>query len=243
MLAVIIPIYQQVLPEDEVENLTHSLGFLQDTKIFFIHPESLDLSFYKLKFTDIPFMSFEDYFFKSIEGYNQLMTLSNFYKKFLDFEFMLILQTDAILNGTINLEDEFEFDYIGAPWTSPFVLSKFHFGGGYSFFAGRVLAKIGIGTPVHVGNGGLSVRRTAAFFNALQSVEMLNLRRNNLPEDIFFAGLGSIYKLLRVANLNMAHKFFCEGNCSNSDPLHSIGFHALSKHNTLLRRAVLEGTL
>ncbi|MDB4210964.1 hypothetical protein N9769_01160 [Ascidiaceihabitans sp.] len=243
MLAVIIPIFRKELPNEEIENLKHSLGFLKGTKIFFIHPSSLDLSFYKLKFTNFSFSSFPDKFFKNIEGYNKLMTSNDFYRKFLDFEFMLILQTDAILNAPINLAEEFEFDYIGAPWISPFTLSNFHFGAGYAFFAGRVLAKMGIGTPVQVGNGGLSLRRTSAFSAALHSAELLSLRRNNMPEDIFFAGLGSIYDFLRVADLDTAHKFFCEGNCSNSDPLHSKGYHALSKYNPLLRRDVLERKL
>ena len=51
----------------------------------------------------------------SIKEYNQLLTSTNFWVNFLEFDRVLIIQHDSALLRK-GLEDFYKWDYIGAPW-------------------------------------------------------------------------------------------------------------------------------
>ena len=100
---------------------------------------------------------------------------------------MLILQTDAII-----LRDELDywcaqpFDYIGAPWRSNL---KIHLNTGR--FSGGNEQQINL----HVGNGGLSLRRVNKCLSALKDfgdiVELFIA--NSFNEDAFFSLSGVMF--------------------------------------------------
>src|SRR5690606_20423643 len=129
----------------------------------------LDTSFlesYELKF-EYNIFRFDNAFFSSIDGYNQLMLTPDFYKTFLDFEFILICQTDAyVFKNDLDFWLDKGFDYIGAPWLD----SKNKFFNHQWRFAFNQVKKI-FGSKekryTHinkVGNGGFSLRNTNKFF-------------------------------------------------------------------------------
>src|SRR5690606_22253097 len=116
---ILIPIYREVFDDFEQKSLASVSKHLQQFPIAFIAPKSLDISFlnkYPLNFKYNVFR-FEDTFFKSIEGYNKLMLQPYFYENFLDFDYILICQTDAyIFKNELNYWLNTNFDYVGAPW-------------------------------------------------------------------------------------------------------------------------------
>ncbi len=94
---VLIPVYKEGLDEDEFFSVKASLKHLNNFDVFFIGPELLSIGFYRKQFPNVAFRYFNKDFFSSVNGYNKLLTSEFFYESFFDYEFMLVLQTDAIL--------------------------------------------------------------------------------------------------------------------------------------------------
>lgn len=184
--AVVIPLYRPELPRDELYALLRSLPLLAGRPVYFVAPHGLDLRWYRERWPEVGVRTFDDAHFASIRGYNLLLLSPDFYRAFDRHEFMLVLQTDAIL-----LSDELDhwagqpYDYVGAPWPQGIEISVEvdRFVGGH---AQRVRAK--------VGNGGFSLRRIRKCLALLEEFpQALDLfRRSGSSEDIFFAVMGSL---------------------------------------------------
>lgn len=204
--AILIPIYRVDLEPLEQFSLDYSLRQLQQGReVFFIAPEHLDLSYYSQHFPSVAVKRFDKDYFSSIKGYNRLLLNPDFYDQFAaSHEFMLILQTDAIL-----LRDELDhwcsqpWDYVGAPWPDGLevMLNLDCFGG-----------ELGKKVKVHVGNGGLSLRRNAACSKLLkefaQATEMF--LRSGSSEDIYFSLIGAQSLDFKIPNERVASLFALE---------------------------------
>jgi glycosyltransferase involved in cell wall biosynthesis len=194
-LIILIPVYKKKLDELEAFSIRHTLSKLKPGRLVrFIGPENIEKKFYESNFPGIGFDLFPDEYFDSIDGYNYLLLSEDFYKSYLNYEFMLIHQTDAIL-----LVDELDYwcsqkyDYIGAPWPAGLEINWDR--------AGRH-SQVSTSIRTYVGNGGLSLRRTKAaakllvdFRQELEdycSVGFENITGFN--EDIFFATFSQISK-------------------------------------------------
>ena len=204
--AIIIPIYRDELEPLEEFSLAYSLRQLRPQRnLVFIAPTNLDASYYTSHFPGVAIQRFDKDYFSSIEGYNRLLLNPEFYEYFASrHEFMLILQTDAIL-----LRDDLDhwcsqpWDYVGAPWPDGLevLLNLDCFGGE---FAKRI--------KVHVGNGGLSLRRNAACSRLLkefpQATEMFLRTRSS--EDLYFSLLGAQSMDFKIPNERVASLFALE---------------------------------
>ena len=209
---VLVPIYQSELPADEAYALDKSLPLLQGRPVFFIGPQRLNASWYQARYPHIELLRFEDSYFASIRGYNLLMLSPEFYRRFHRHEFMLVLQTDAIL-----LSDQLDhwagqpYDYVGAPWPKPIevMVQLDQFAGPN---AQRVSAK--------VGNGGFSLRRIRkceALLNEFpQALDMF--RRSGSSEDIFFAVMGVLSANFVLPGEMVAAQFALELSLSVTTP-------------------------
>ena len=185
-VAILVPIYKPTLSAEELIGCHHSFNVLKDREIFFIHPKNLDLTFYQNLWNNAIFQEFDEIFFSSISNYNRLLLSSDFYKKYKAFEFVLILQTDAVV-----MRDELQhwvdapFDYVGAPWPN-----------GYELFVNldRYAGSNGKVIKAHVGNGGLSLRRVEACLKLMtefpQALEYF--QKSGSSEDLFFAFMGQL---------------------------------------------------
>lgn len=153
--AVLIPFYRNFLEEFEEKSLNNNLSILQGHKIYIIAP-------IKFKFDDdfnelvknykIEIIFFNNVFFQSIKGYNKLMLDLNFYKRFINYQFLLICQLDALaISNNLNLWVDKEYDYVGAPWVTSFK-NIFNFDS--------------------MGNGGFSLRRVSKFIEVLESKQL-----------------------------------------------------------------------
>lgn len=199
-----IPIYKDKLDDIERYSVEYSLSALANREIRFIGPQSLDIAYYASHYGHIPFESFPAPSFESIEEYNRLLLSKHFYERYDAYEFILILQTDAIV-----LRDELDFwcaqpfDYVGAPW--PF---------GYELFVNLGLFEGSFGRHVRVtvGNGGLSLRRVDKCKKILSefATAIDVFCKTGSSEDLFFSVMGSLSHDFVVPNEITASRFAME---------------------------------
>ena len=203
-VAILVPLYKEDMDPLEHYSLAHSLKVLAGRDIVFIGPQRLNMETSMQRFGAYPCMAFDDAYFTSIEGYNRLLLSPDFYQRFADYEYVLVLQTDAIV-----LRDELDywckqpFDYIGAPWPD-----------GYELFVnmGPFSGVNGKKVKVHVGNGGLSLRRVRKCLSLLQEfgdvVDVFD--RTGSSEDLFFAVMGALSTDFVIPNEIAASRFSME---------------------------------
>ena len=203
-VAVLVPIYRSSLDPLEKYSLDHSVSVLAGRTVIFIGPKTLDAGYISEHFPTIPFHPFDAPCFESVAEYSRLLLSPSFYERYSDHEFVLILQTDAIV-----LRDELDFwcsqpfDYIGAPWPN-----------GYELFVnlGLFEGNFGKRVKVQVGNGGLSLRRVSKCISLLREFEIainvFDFTGSN--EDLFFSVMGSLSNDFVVPNEITASRFSME---------------------------------
>jgi len=185
-VVVLVPIYKDMLDANEQLGVDHSLKVLRGRDIRFIAPDKLDGRYYQARYPSVPIERFAPPCFDSIQEYNRLLLNADFYRRYQAAEFILVLQTDAIV-----LRDELDhwcakpFDYVGAPWPKLYELQlqTGRFEGGFSKHV-----------RIHVGNGGLSLRRIAKSIRLLEEfpIELDLFLRTGSSEDLFFSVMGSL---------------------------------------------------
>lgn len=201
---VLIPIYKPELDPLEQYSLDVSLAALSGRMFRFVGPRSLDLAYYEARYPGLGFVGYEEAYFSSIQGYNRLLLSVDFYSQFAASEFMLILQTDAIV-----LRDELDywcaqpFDYIGAPWPDGVELLV---------NLGRFEGDKGRRVRAMVGNGGLSLRRIRKCISLLhefpEAVDYFT--RSGSSEDLFFSFMGQLSQDFVMPNEMTASLFALE---------------------------------
>lgn len=227
-MIVLVPIYKDTLDEQERFSLNYSLMKLEGRDVRFIAPSKLDKEYYSVHYPTVPVIEFSDEYFTSIQGYNRLLLNTEFYEFFKQFEFMLILQTDAIV-----LRDELDrwglevFDYVGAPWPD-----------GVELFVnlGRFSGANGKRVRAMVGNGGLSLRRIRKCTSLLQEFPEAAeyFLRSGSSEDLFFSLMGLLSKDFVLPNEITASLFSMELRPSYYYSVNGMrlpmGCHAWSKY-------------
>ncbi len=152
-VAVLVPLYKQSISKSEEFSLRNTLDVLGRHDIYVIGPTKLKayLDLYKKETgSNFQIALYPDKFFSSINGYNKLLMSKFFYESFCEYEYILILQADALVfSDELDVWCNRSYSYIGAPW---FV------GGGKP---DRPLTFLG------VGNGGLSLRKVDDFIRVL----------------------------------------------------------------------------
>jgi hypothetical protein len=183
---VLVPVYRPTLPPIEQYSLDVSLAALAGRPAAFVAPRGLDRSYYAARYPQLGFVTFDDGFFASIPGYNRLLLDPAFYERFAEHSHLLILQTDALV-----LRDELDawcaspYDYLGAPWPD-----------GNELFVNldRFEGALGKRIKVHVGNGGLSLRRIDKSIALLREFPQATqvFCQTGSSEDLFFAFMGAL---------------------------------------------------
>lgn len=152
-----IPVYKEFkqLTSYELLSLKQLKAVLYKHHICFVAPVSLNVESYSEYFLgyDVSVQKFDDRFFQSVAGYNQLMLEKQFYIRFDRFQYLLIYQTDAFV-----FRDELlywvrqGYDFIGAPFhtdnSEPFDMLKWT-----------------------VGNGGFSLRKVSACIKLIDNLK------------------------------------------------------------------------
>jgi hypothetical protein len=162
MCCIVIPVYKDKLTEFEIISLKQCCVILGKYPIIFVTHKDLNQTVYNTicdeKKISYKYEYFNKKYFINISGYNALLLSKKFYKKFDNYEYMLIYQLDAYV-----FRDELEYwckkgyDYIGAPWIRLNIsrtIPEFY-------------------DPPAVGNGGFSLRnikRLIAIHNVSMSI-------------------------------------------------------------------------
>lgn len=155
LVTVIIPIYKDLLSSDESLSLEQCCKVLGKYSITLIAPVGLQIDNYEVYFEKYQIsynvLFFNDKYFDGVEGYNELLLSISFYKRFVNYEYILIYQLDAFV-----FKDELEYwcrkgyDYIGAPWFKRIWRFK---------YTKNIRA---------VGNGGFSLRKVESCIRVLE---------------------------------------------------------------------------
>ena len=207
--AIVIPIYNTIPTENEKISIRRNCTVLKDYDTFLIHPFDMDTSAYeelimdifRAKIADRPnesivgafndhihFKPFKKKYFRSNKTYSRLLLSEEFYRCFMDYEYMLIAQTDTYILNTDHTLDEFlrisreeAYDYWGAVWTKgPFYRP-------YTLKDRFKLAVVKEPEKIRVGNGGFSLR------HVVNTVNLVRRRKNLIDyywrfnEDMFFS--------------------------------------------------------
>jgi hypothetical protein len=226
---ILVPIYQSKLSPLDEFSLKYSLRVLSGRHVCFIAPKSLDYTYYQLEFPSEEIHLFDDHYFSSISAYNKLMLHRGFYETYAASDFIMIMQTDAIiLHDRLGFWEETAYDYIGAPWPQGMTRSI-----NVDKFSREGLAKT---VRSVVGNGGLSLRRTRRCLELLDEFpQAIQLYLNNeFNEDGFFSTLGQLSNNFIIPNELTAATFSLElapdyyYNITGQEPM---GVHAWWKYN------------
>jgi hypothetical protein len=203
-VVVAIPIYQAGMSELEEFSVDQSLIALQGRSIVFIAPEGLDVSYYTSRYPLVPIEYFEASCFSSIPNYNRLLMGRGLYERFSAYEFLLILQTDAVIfHDSLTHWINQPFDYIGAPWPEgvEIFVNLDQFEGEY----GRRIKAL-------VGNGGLSLRRIKKCLALIDEFpNAINVfTHSGSSEDLFFSMMGNLSADFVLPNEITASRFAME---------------------------------
>jgi len=184
--AIIIPTHKATLDEGEIASLRNTLGILAARDVFIVLPHNISPDYYeqfKKDFVSLRILNLEPGYLGSIENYNAMALSSSFYRKFENFEYMLICHLDAwVFRDDLGYWMSRGYDYIGAPLfleEPPYPINLF-----------------GLAAPVG-GNGGLCLRRTKKM---LEITEGLEVRFNYLlfSRGVFFLLRNRRFDLLRI---------------------------------------------
>lgn len=239
-LAILTPIHTTELNERELLRIQISLRNNRGLDHYFIIPEGSDPAKIIANFPTSKFIFLHKSNFFSVNSYNKLMLTRSFYEMFINYTYILILQTDAILIREIQKIDFQNYDYVGAPWKKSFRISMYK--GKIQINNKRLFwlrfDKIG------VGNGGLSFRRVRRFMHLLDLIEKdsyaANLLDGTVNEDLIVSYFLQKYSML-VPSKSFASKVFLEAGLSDILEIPKVlGFHAAEKFNSEIETRILE---
>ena len=197
LVNVIIPIYRTTLKDWERASLDNTLRLLSAYPILFLIPEGLDIHPLSTVYPSVEVMRVSPDWLgtrRGIAGYNEMMLSRSFYDLFADTEYIFICHLDAWL-----FRDELAawcrkgYDLVAAPWPLRPRYRRFPFRQWLAlkdFFSRRDLPRSRMFG--RIGNGGLCLRRVAAFRQACSTyadeIAAFNARQDDLHnEDIFWA--------------------------------------------------------
>jgi len=247
---VVIPIYQTRLSDYEIIALKQCQAVLSKHPVIFVKPHYLNIDALVAD-TGFSVISFDDHYFKSVHGYNELLMAEVFYKSFVEYEFILIYQLDAfVFSDQLDYWCGLGYDYIGAPWLrlkgykngfdKAFTKLKNYLYMRYDAKYKDGMPKIGKQIEDRVGNGGLSLRKVAKFLQ--YSIEYkplidhyIALRHPWFNEDIFWSiALNRKKKNIAIPGLKLAANFSIETNPQRAFKLNNnhlpFGCHAWDKN-------------
>ena len=150
-VAVVIPIYLKSPKSDEKSSLLQTKKILGKYPIILACPDSLDVSEYQ--FLTDKAERFDDKNFTSVKAYSSLCLDVNFYRRFEEYDYILICQTDGwVFRDELEEWCEKGYDYIGAPW-----------------FEGFDGADSNSKMLTEVGNGGMSLRKVQSHIKLFEN--------------------------------------------------------------------------
>jgi hypothetical protein len=212
-VVVVIPVYREEMLYSEQLCLKRNIDILSSHTIVLVSPVGLDLKNY-LSYGRMSFEYFDKKYFNGLSGYNRFMLSTEFYERFIEYQYILICQLDAfVFSDQLNYWCNKDFDYIGAPWINkPLrILSYFTVKVGFQKTIQLLLTGNFFSA---VGNGGFSLRKTARFLSSLkENKEAAESWKAN--EDYYWSFFAKIQgKALLTPKVEEASEFCIEMDAS-----------------------------
>jgi len=227
-VAIVIPIHKNILNSNERISLKRCFEVFSHYPIILAIPQGLDCTPFNEFGNFTSEVRFPDHFFASEIGYNKLMCLSRFYKKFLEYEYILIYQLDTfVFENNIDSWCKSGYDYIGAPWIESSWVNA-------SFSTSRLRRFLHTRLNL-VGNGGLSLRKVISSYKAARIFRpFAGLFKH---EDFFWSNFVTRFKRsFRTAPVEEALKFAFEEHpkklFERNNGLLPFGCHSWEKFDT-----------
>lgn len=232
-VCIIIPIYHIEPTRQEIVSIQTTMEKLGTHDVFFIAPANVDVAYYRDKFPNVQIRKYTKWT-NDIDSYSRLLISPAFYKEYKEYEYMLIVQTDALVLGTDMQLQKFldlGYDYYGAAWE------------GYASVNGREIPKFRLPKwqknawiyrlarvrRCMVGNGGFSLRKVDSCLKLLTKYWFAALCWHE-NEDLFFSyyAIGEEFK---GAPFEVAITFAREENLKDALQSGTIpfGVHAWEK--------------
>ena len=233
------PVWRENPTSQEIEFLRRT--DLSNTNVdrWLCAPEGLDASFYRERFPDWRVRRFPDSVFSSVSSYSQWLTEPDFYEAVADFQFVTICQLDAVLIKDVTEIDMRGLDYLGSAWVPPLKVltpgNRIYVASEQGESQGMWLTRQ-FGRSLHVGNGGLSVRRVEAHLRATQWLtrHLSDRYRKTTLEDVLLCAFAHRYGL-RIASPKIANGVFLETGAQGLRSVPNVfGFHGLHRWNPAL---------
>lgn len=231
-----IPIYKEEL--NNWEKLSVNMCMRQDLRmdVWFISPKDLETDWYRLNYPEFKIVTYKGWD-GTIASYNKMTLSKDFYSCFLEYEYVLIYQTDALLLKPVSEILKFidlGYDYIGAPWL------EFEYEGGREV-PKYVLPKWKKWRCIHsickvkrcmVGNGGFSLRKVSAM-KRLMCRHKFRILFWTGNEDVFIGYYGTPPACeIKIAPVNVAKEFSLE-SCIEKEyklGIRPLGIHGWQKY-------------
>jgi hypothetical protein len=242
-IMIVTPIWQPVLREMEAAFLRVTNHTNASTPRAFVAPQGMSTQWYEQTFPDWQVRRVDDRHLASVANYSAWMTSADPYRLFDDVSMIVVCQTDAVLTRSVQALDVGAADFLGAPWSPPVrVLRAGHRLAVYSAEGGGPWYARAFGKRLWVGNGGLSVRNTAAFECAATQLaaRFPAHYRSRVNEDVYFATVGPQVGLA-IADRSQAASVFAEAAAQHMHDSQDLwGFHALERWNPTLAQHIIE---
>lgn len=186
---VVFPLYK--VPTDvELHFLENGNRKLSNYDQVIVCPENLKITPAFGKLSKLPKVRFSNHYFESIDGYNRLMLLPEFYSAFSNYEYILIHQPDVyVFKDELQYWCSKNYAYIGAPWLrkNDSLLKK-------CLIFMRKFIQPNYGNKHNkVGNGGFSLRNVSDFLEILKLTPQSTMNRfcskshHLFNEDVFWS--------------------------------------------------------
>jgi hypothetical protein len=248
-VAVVMPFYKETLSAYEKIAISQCQNVLGAYPIIAIKPQSLALPVGIPPGMLLETIDFDDKYFKDIAGYNALMLSADFYKTFLEYEYILVYQLDAfVFKDDLPYWCSQGYDYIGAPWLRehayPDAIKALKSKAQYYLHTRYNIKKNGVPTFLQfenkVGNGGFSLRRIKPFYDLCIKMRAeidsyLSHTAHEYNEDMFWSiEVNRKKKILNIPSYKTGLKFSIENFPNralelNNDQL-PFGCHAWDKN-------------
>lgn len=209
---VAIPLYRSELTRFEEISIAQCSKILGCHDIVFISPRSVEIAAIQKASGITRVERFDDAFFLSTSTYNRLMLSPDFFRRFFDYEYLLVHQLDAFVFHDQLLDwCGLGLDYIGAPWLGETWPERVMNNARKPLWA-RIpfYRKLFFKNSNLVGNGGFSLRKITSALRVLEILKKyaVGWRMN---EDVFWSiYVPNVLPWFKVPDTGTAARFSLE---------------------------------
>ena len=206
-VVIVIPVHMPEPTAPEKISLSQTLSVLHKHPIVLMAPLLLDVSWYLDYCSNKSNVTVERFDWYGYEAYSMLQTKSFFYKRFLNYEYMLTCHLDAfVFRDELDRWCDLGYDYIGSViYNTNFVMKD-------TFF--KVITTYT--NPDYFGNGGFALKKVRTFYNITQRYKLYigfyhwqrKIRHRGFYDDLFHSvHYPKIFPRFTMAPKHLAQQF------------------------------------